>query len=139
MNYRIKHQKKTTCFAWIPGWCSTPTLLLICSSFSMENGHSLLICSSLSTAQIHLPSLKLTAKTPPKTPGLVQISFLLLGPLAYFQGFQLLVSGIRRTFHHPTRRTTTTESHTPRRVWIWVPVGLHPRDFFFLDSHRKDF
>ena len=33
------------------GWCSTPTLLLICSSFSRENGHSLLICSSLSTAQ----------------------------------------------------------------------------------------
>ena len=33
------------------GWCSTPTLLLICSSFSRENGHPLLICSSLSTAQ----------------------------------------------------------------------------------------
>ncbi len=37
-----------------PGWCSTPTLLLICSSFSRENGHSLLICSSLSTAQYHI-------------------------------------------------------------------------------------
>ena len=33
------------------GWCSTPTLLLICSSFSRENGHPLLIYSSLSTAQ----------------------------------------------------------------------------------------
>ena len=33
------------------GWCSTPTLLLICSSFSTENGHPLLICSSLSTTQ----------------------------------------------------------------------------------------
>ena len=33
------------------GWCSTPTVLLICSSFSRENGHPLLICSSLSTAQ----------------------------------------------------------------------------------------
>ena len=33
------------------GWCSTPTLLLICSSFSRENGHPLLICSSLSTVQ----------------------------------------------------------------------------------------
>ena len=33
------------------GWCSTTTLLLICSSFSRENGHLFLICSSLSTAQ----------------------------------------------------------------------------------------
>ena len=30
--------------------CSTLTLLLICSSFSRENGHPFLICSSLSTA-----------------------------------------------------------------------------------------
>ena len=36
----------------ITGWCSTPTLLLIWSSFSRENGHPLLICSSLSTVQI---------------------------------------------------------------------------------------
>ena len=36
----------------ITGWCSTPTLLLICSPFSRENGHPLLICSSLSTSQI---------------------------------------------------------------------------------------
>ena len=36
----------------IPGWCSTPTQLLICSSFNRENGHPLLICSSLSTAQV---------------------------------------------------------------------------------------
>ena len=34
------------------GWCSTPTLLLICSSFSRENGYPLLVCSSLSTAQM---------------------------------------------------------------------------------------
>ena len=34
-----------------PGKCLTPTLLLICSSFSRENGHLLLICSSLSTSQ----------------------------------------------------------------------------------------
>ena len=34
----------------LPGKCSTPTLLLICSSFSRENGHLFLICSSLSTA-----------------------------------------------------------------------------------------
>ena len=33
------------------GWCSTPTLLLICSSFSRENGQPLLVCSSLITAQ----------------------------------------------------------------------------------------
>ena len=38
----------------LTGWCSTPTLLLICSSFSRENGHSLLICSSLSTAQLRM-------------------------------------------------------------------------------------
>ena len=35
----------------LSGWCSTPTLLLICSSFNRENGHPLLICSSLSVAQ----------------------------------------------------------------------------------------
>ena len=33
------------------GWCSTPNQLLICSSFSREYGHPLLICSSLSTSQ----------------------------------------------------------------------------------------
>ena len=40
-------------FSWTgkAGWCSTPNQLLICSSFSRENGHPLLICSSLSTAQ----------------------------------------------------------------------------------------
>ena len=27
----------------IPGWCSTPTYLLICSSFNRENGYPLLI------------------------------------------------------------------------------------------------
>ena len=37
----------------LPGWCSTLTLLLICSSFSRENDHPLLICSSLSTSQLH--------------------------------------------------------------------------------------
>ena len=35
----------------LAGWCSTPTQLLICSSFNRENGHPLLICLSLSTAQ----------------------------------------------------------------------------------------
>ena len=38
-------KKKTRVF---PGWCSTLILLLICSSFSRENGHPLFICSSLS-------------------------------------------------------------------------------------------
>ena len=33
-------------------WCSTPTLLLICWSFSAENGYPYLFCSSLSRAQI---------------------------------------------------------------------------------------
>ena len=33
------------------GWCSTPTYLLICSSFNRENGTFFLICSSLSTNQ----------------------------------------------------------------------------------------
>ena len=32
------------------GWCSTPILLLVGSSFTKENGHPSLICSSLSTA-----------------------------------------------------------------------------------------
>ena len=39
----------------LSGWCSTPTLLLICSSFSRENGYPFLICSSLSTAQLYIP------------------------------------------------------------------------------------
>ena len=39
------------------GWCSTPTQLLICSSFSRENCHLLLICSSLSAAQAERCSL----------------------------------------------------------------------------------
>ena len=39
-------------YPFITGKCLTPTQLLICSSFSRENGHPLLICSSLSTAQI---------------------------------------------------------------------------------------
>ena len=43
----------------VTGWCSTLSLLLICSSFSGENGHPLLICSSLSTTQvIYLDSLR---------------------------------------------------------------------------------
>ena len=37
-------------------WCSTLTLLLICSSFSRENDHLLLIWSSLSTAQKNVMS-----------------------------------------------------------------------------------
>ena len=36
----------------VAGKCSTPTQLFICSSFSRENGHLLLICSPLSTIQI---------------------------------------------------------------------------------------
>ena len=45
----------------VPGWCSTPTQLLICSSFNRENGHPLLICSSLSTAQVLLVVLNLVS------------------------------------------------------------------------------
>ena len=37
---------------FLAGKCLTPTQLLICSSFSRENGHLLLICSSLSTSQL---------------------------------------------------------------------------------------
>ena len=37
----------------LTGKCLTPTQLLICSSFSRENGHLLLICSSLSTSQLN--------------------------------------------------------------------------------------
>ena len=36
----------TPIFSCKTGWCSTPTQLLICSSFNRENGHPLLICSS---------------------------------------------------------------------------------------------
>ena len=39
-----KHQNRSL----VTGWCLTPTLLLICSSFSRENGHIFLICSSRS-------------------------------------------------------------------------------------------
>ena len=37
----------------LSGKCLTPTQLLICSSFSRENGHVLLVCSSLSTSQYY--------------------------------------------------------------------------------------
>ena len=39
----------------LTGKCLTPTLLLICSSFSRKIGHLLLICSSLSTSQLKIP------------------------------------------------------------------------------------
>ncbi len=38
----------------LSGWCSTLTLLLMCSSSNMENCHPLLIRSSLSTAQLYI-------------------------------------------------------------------------------------
>ncbi len=47
--------EKQICFQkhhWITGKCSTPNQLLICLSFSGENGKFFLICSSLSTNQI---------------------------------------------------------------------------------------
>ena len=49
-----KHLKPPPRKQWstISGWCLTPTLLLICSSFSRGYYHPLLICSSLSTCQI---------------------------------------------------------------------------------------
>ena len=47
----------------LTGWCSTLTLLLICSSFSRENGHPLLIYSSLSTSQIIFNMFFLVKKT----------------------------------------------------------------------------
>ena len=40
------------------GWCSTPTLLLICSSFSRENCHSLLI--SFYTSTVLSPKVQYT-------------------------------------------------------------------------------
>ena len=49
---------QTTSLARKTGWCSTPPLLLICSSFSRENCHPLLICSSLSTAQKNANNLR---------------------------------------------------------------------------------
>ena len=42
------------------GKCLTPTQLLICSSFGRENGHLLLICSSLSTSQSINQSIQTT-------------------------------------------------------------------------------
>ncbi len=49
---RKQQTMKKKIYIYIAGWCLTPTLLLICSSFSRENGNIFLICSSLSTAQI---------------------------------------------------------------------------------------
>ena len=47
----VCNQKTIGWFSRATGWCSTPTWLLICSSFSREDGHPLFICSSLSIAQ----------------------------------------------------------------------------------------
>ena len=37
---------------YLAAWCLTPNQLLMCLSFSRENGHPLFICSSLSTSQL---------------------------------------------------------------------------------------
>ena len=37
------HTKTLYEWSWLSGWCSTLTLLLICSSFNRENGHPLLM------------------------------------------------------------------------------------------------
>ena len=67
---QISVNKKHFSYAWgvypyssDTGWCSTPTLFLICSSFSRENGHPLLICSSLSTAQDMIGEYKKNTST----------------------------------------------------------------------------
>ena len=48
--FRISWKQSRT-YKLMAGRCSTPTQLLICSSFSREHDHPLLICSSRSTAQ----------------------------------------------------------------------------------------
>ena len=53
-------------FQKITGRCSTPNQLLICSSFSRENSHPLLICSSLSTSQIKHVDLQFNRLFPQK-------------------------------------------------------------------------
>ncbi len=54
-NMRIpRHHDADFLFIFLAGKCLTPTQLLICSSFSRENGHVLLVCSSLSTSQLGL-------------------------------------------------------------------------------------
>ena len=52
--FQEQTQTQTRWESRYPGWCLTPTLLLICSSFNRENGYPLLICSSLSTAQVKI-------------------------------------------------------------------------------------
>ena len=49
--YLKRNKKSWNKISWITGWCSTPNQLLICSSFSREDCHPWLICSSLSTSQ----------------------------------------------------------------------------------------
>ena len=56
LDFQIGLQRKCEFFFWL---VFNPTLLLICSSFSRENGHPLLICSSLSTAQFYRTVLRL--------------------------------------------------------------------------------
>ena len=62
----------------LPGWCSTPPQLLICSSFNRENGHPLLICSSLSTAQFQI-TWKTRKKQPRDDPEKITENTILLG------------------------------------------------------------
>ncbi len=74
------------------GKCLTPTQLLICSSFSRENGYLLLICSSLSTSQkiqveknthIMLPSGKLTVDHGEKSSSFLETIKIMDVPASY--------------------------------------------------------
>ena len=44
----FRSEKRNHALPFVTGWFSTPIFLLICSWFSRENYHPLLICSSLS-------------------------------------------------------------------------------------------
>ena len=61
------------CFFSLPqkltGLCSTPNQLLICSSFSRENSHPLLICSSSSTSQLRVNRIFLRITNSPAFDG----------------------------------------------------------------------
>ncbi len=68
------------------GWCSTPNQLLICSSFSRENGHPLLICSSLSTSQSFLSSISRVLRSHPHLEGTPDVSPTVYEGISFFVG-----------------------------------------------------
>ena len=82
----------------------TPTLLLICSSFSRKNGYPLLVCSSLSTAQNIFPYKLKTLKS---------LDFYLTTTVAVVPRISLVVGNLKVVY---AIRVSNLVSHQPQHT-----------------------